>query len=60
MLSIGGRQPSDLEGPGVAPDPWVNSLGVFDMTEFIWSSYYNAAGDLYDQPEPIRQYYSSR
>jgi hypothetical protein len=60
MLSIGGWQPSDHEAPGVALDPWVNSLGVFDMTAFIWSNYYNAGSDLYEQPEPIRQYYSSR
>jgi hypothetical protein len=54
MLSIGGRQPSDHEAPGVALDPWVNGLGVFDMTAFIWSTYYNADNDLYEQPEPIR------
>jgi hypothetical protein len=59
MLSIGGRQPSDHEAPGVALDPWLNGLGVFDMTAFIWSTYYNADDDLYEQPEPIRQYYSS-
>ena len=59
MLSVGGIQPSDHEAAGVAPDPWVNGLGVFDMIAFVWSSYYNAYGNPYEQPEPVKQYYSS-
>jgi hypothetical protein len=59
MLSIGGFQPSDREAEGIASDPWLNGLGVFDMTAFIWSSYYNADDDLYEQPEPVKRYYSS-
>jgi len=59
MLSIGGWQPSDHETRGMAPDPWINGLGVFDMAAFNWAGFYNAEHGPYEQPEPIKQYYSS-
>jgi hypothetical protein len=59
MLVIGGVFPSDLAGQR-AQDPWPNGIGVFDMTAFTWSDLYNASASSYEQPDVIKQYYSSR
>ena len=55
MLVIGGTQPSDI----LADDPWPNGLGVFDMTAFAWSDIYNSLAAPYEQPEVVRNYYTS-
>jgi hypothetical protein len=60
MLVIGGRQPSSLMSWGTAQDPWMNGLGVFDMTAFAWSDIYNASAGLYEQPKVVQHYYASR
>ncbi|OQV00019.1 hypothetical protein CLAIMM_05576 [Cladophialophora immunda] len=59
MLSVGGVQPSSKVQRGQALDPWTNSIGVFDMTAFKWSSFYDADASVYQQPDVVRQYYSS-
>ncbi|KIX09321.1 uncharacterized protein Z518_00400 [Rhinocladiella mackenziei CBS 650.93] len=59
MVSIGGRLPSSLQDLGVEQDPWPNGIGVFDMTEFAWVDHYDAAAEVYDSPDLVKQYYAS-
>jgi hypothetical protein len=60
MLSIGGIQPSSGAAQGQAIDPWTNGIGVFDMTAFKWVDTYTSDADVYQQPDVVEQYYSTR
>ena len=50
MLSIGGANPSSLSATP-EQDPWLNGLGVFDMTAFAWADIYDAAAGPYEKAE---------
>lgn len=58
MLSIGGNQPSSSDGLGVALDPWVNGLGIFDLTNLEWVSVYDPNAGNYETPVIVRDYYN--
>lgn len=59
MISIGGYQVSDHGQFGAAPDPWLNGIGVFDMSAFAWADWYNAAAEPYSQPAVVKHYYEN-
>ena len=59
MVSIGGRLPSSLSALGAEQDPWASGLGVFDMTAFEWADHYDAAGQAYQSPDVVKQYYAN-
>lgn len=59
MISIGGRLPSSVMGLGAEQDPWVSSIGVFDMTALAWADHYNAAAEPYESPDLVKGYYNS-
>ena len=59
MLVIGGRNPNSTalyDGQ----DPWINGLGIFDMTALQWTSGYDAKASPYAQPESIKTYISQK
>ncbi|OAL18112.1 hypothetical protein AYO22_10977 [Fonsecaea multimorphosa] len=59
MLVIGGIQPGNPLGIA-AIDPWPNGLGIFDMSNFTWAHGYDPHAPPYEQPEVVRDYYSTQ
>ncbi|KAK8067105.1 Kelch repeat-containing protein [Apiospora hydei] len=39
-------------------DPWKQGLGVFDLTDMVWKSQYNADARPYDTPKMIQDWYA--
>jgi hypothetical protein len=54
MISIGGITQNNYK----ATDPWVNILGIFDMTELTWGFNYHAGAAAYSPPQPVVDYYA--
>lgn len=59
MLSVGGNQPSSSDELGLALDPWVNGLGIFDMTDLEWVSAYDPNAGNYETPAIVKDYCDS-
>ncbi|KAK7700822.1 hypothetical protein SLS64_010673 [Diaporthe eres] len=58
MLSIGGTDASKGYPAEFAdPDPWIQGLGVFDMTALRWTDGYANDAEAYDNPEVVKQFY---
>ena len=38
-------------------DPWPHSIGIFDLTDLVWKSEYDADADEYQTPDVIKQWY---
>ena len=53
MLVIGGRNPTNSSLYD-QQDPWINGLGIFDMTALQWTSGYDAKASSYAQPDSIK------
>lgn len=58
MLVIGGRNPSSSHW-NTDTDPWLNGLGIFDITALEWSTYYNATAPPYVPSQMVEQYYTT-
>jgi hypothetical protein len=53
MISIGGN-------PGTVNDePWINGLGIFDMTKLDWTNAYDAAAPAYERSILVSQFYAN-
>jgi hypothetical protein len=59
MLSVGGWDPTSSAEYSTA-DPWVYGLGVFDMTELSWGSFYNANAPPYVRSDAVNSYYANK
>jgi hypothetical protein len=55
MISIGGVTQNNYN----ATDPWVNTLGIFDMTALTWGFNYDAGTAAYSLPQNIVDYYAN-
>ena len=63
VLSVGGLDPGATpigEGASLVPDPFPNTVGVFDAVEWRWKHWYDAAAAPYVQPDPVRAWYRQR
>lgn len=60
MIVIGGMNEgiSDQVEKYEDLDPWVNGLGVFDVSELQWKNHYEAGAEKYQSPAVVRQWYS--
>ena len=38
-------------------DPWPHSIGIFDLTDLVWKSEYDADAGDYQTPDVIKQWY---
>lgn len=56
MLSSGGMS---MEWNWDSSDPWVQALGIFDMTELRWKTSYDAQADEYESPQMVRSWYDN-
>ena len=56
MVVVGGSQV--IADYTTTPDPWTMGLGIFDLTEMVWSSQYDAQAPAYVTPQVVKQYYS--
>ena len=63
MILIGGLNPTESEccltgGFQGSADPWIQGIGIFDLTSLLWKSSYSAVSTYYN-PGMIKDYYSS-
>ena len=63
MMSIGGiDNPSselDVRSNQASPDPFLQGIGIFDMTNMRWKSSYDADSPSYESPQPVKEWYSA-
>ncbi|KAL8864588.1 MAG: hypothetical protein Q9174_007296, partial [Haloplaca sp. 1 TL-2023] len=57
MISIGGLDPTMVYNNTIAPDPFKQGLGVFDLTAMQWSDRYDANAEPYVTPQIIKDWY---
>ncbi len=55
MISIGGL----LNGSWAIPDPWLEGIGVLDMTELQWVPGFDAGAAAYDSPQVVKDWYEN-
>lgn len=58
MISIGGA-PWAANDPLPWSDPWGNRMQIPDMTDLVWTDYYNASAAAYQTPDLVKEYYAS-
>src|SRR5687767_4698061 len=60
-VSVGNRQILSAGGYSRAgwadDDPWINGIGVFDLSTLAWSSQYDADDDDYEPAKLVRDWY---
>lgn len=54
MLSVGG---ADGKTGWTSQDPWPRGLGLFDMTDWVWKSDYDADAADYETHKTIQDWY---
>ncbi|CAL8578698.1 hypothetical protein XPA_004469 [Xanthoria parietina] len=59
MLSIGGRDPTDVYNDTTSADPFLQGLGIFDLTNMQWSDGYNADAEPYETPAVVKAWYAA-
>lgn len=59
MLSIGGRDPTVVYNDTTSVDPFLQSLGIFDLTTLQWSDGYNADAEPYESPTVVKAWYAA-
>ncbi|KAI4243407.1 MAG: hypothetical protein L6R42_010765, partial [Xanthoria sp. 1 TBL-2021] len=59
MLSIGGRDPTVVYNDTTSVDPFLHSLGIFDLTTLHWSDGYNADAEPYESPTVVKAWYAA-
>lgn len=58
VLSVGGHDPTDVYNNSVTADPFMQGLGIFDLTKMRWSDRYDADAQLYQTPAVIKAWYA--
>ncbi|OTB19672.1 hypothetical protein K445DRAFT_313450 [Daldinia sp. EC12] len=59
MLSYGGIDADPgLGSHNMTPDPWKQSLGIYDMSEMIWKDSYDVNAADYESPAVVRDWYA--
>ena len=57
MAVVGGvATPNDWK----TADPWVNGLGILDLTSLEWKSGYDPDAGDYDSPQMVKQWYEDK
>ena len=64
MVLIGGLDPTEAhygiwEAFNGSSDPWVQAIGIFDMTSLQWKSSYEANAGPYVPADIIKQFYNN-
>ena len=63
MLSIGGLDNPQLGQDFFAdfriPDPFTQSIGIFDMTDSVWKTGYDADEPPYQTPQIVKDWYAA-
>ncbi|KAI4240737.1 MAG: hypothetical protein L6R40_004982 [Gallowayella cf. fulva] len=54
MLSIGGQDPTNQYNNTFTADPFLQGLGIFDLTAMRWSDRYNADAEPYESPAVVK------
>ena len=59
MVLIGGLDPTVKQFPpqNQSADPWMQQIGVFDMTALKWKESYESNADPYRSPAAVKQFY---
>lgn len=63
LLSFGGYKRTNESGyvdPEIywrEPDPWVQGIGIFDMSSWSWEDRFDAGADRYEQNKRLRDWY---
>jgi hypothetical protein len=58
IISTGGM-PGTYSTAWGLKDPWLEGIGVFDMTELAWKSGYDAGAAAYESPQVVRDWYNA-
>ena len=60
MVVVGGLDElGSNEASWGTPDPWPQSLGIFDLTANKWTGQYDSAAAAYDSPQAVKDWYSN-
>ncbi|KAL9036718.1 MAG: hypothetical protein Q9180_004135 [Flavoplaca navasiana] len=59
MLSIGGQDPTNIYNNTFTADPFLQGLGIFDLTTMQWSDQYNAEAEPYETPAVVKAWYAA-
>ena len=59
MLSIGGQDPTNIYNNTFTADPFLQGLGIFDLTTMQWSDQYNADAEPYETPAVVKAWYAA-
>jgi hypothetical protein len=61
LLTIGGTDPAEQERIALvaenATDTFSQGLGIFDITDMVWSNHYNASAAPYESPKIVAEHY---
>lgn len=55
----GGRDPTVVYNDTTSADPYLQSLGIFDLTTLQWSDGYNADAEPYESPTVVKAWYAA-
>jgi hypothetical protein len=62
LLSIGGLDNPEatlnIYQAYLTPDPFIQGIGIFDMTAMVWKSTYDANALTYESPLVVKDWYS--
>lgn len=56
MVSIGGLV-TNMSAHGVLPDPWLQGLGILDLSAMEWKEEFDPAAAPYVTPDAVKAYY---
>lgn len=59
MLSVGGQDPTNIYNNTFTADPFLQGLGIFDLTTMHWSDQYNAKAEPYETPAVVKAWYAA-
>ena len=59
MLSIGGQDPTNQYNNTFTADPFLQGLGIFDLTAMQWSDQYNADAEPYESSAVVKAWYAA-
>ncbi|KAI4229611.1 MAG: hypothetical protein LQ349_006367 [Xanthoria aureola] len=59
VLSMGGRDPTDVYNDTTSADPFLQGLGIFDLPTMQWSDGYNAVAEPYETPTVVKAWYAA-
>ena len=59
MITVGGQNINDQNLGQQSRDPFVQGVGIFDLTEMTWSSGYDAHAAPYVTPQVVKDWYNA-